>query len=1395
MSSFLKKSEVMFEKDLWSLRTIHKRKLIIVVSIEEKQCIPWIFLFLWKLDVVNTFFIMYDFKLKTGMTWLVTGDPLDPKNHCRNGVNILYIEPCDKVSISPLLEMSKKYNNCNITFYMKRHDMDRYENSDKIAEEVKSSPQRIQQVTQTVTEKIRTATNDDSFFSIAEDDASNSHSTSEHGFSNVSLSNYFNPQSDRIRKNSNCSVASDMSFLPQYESSSNLYHLQSDLDVSASEVEDNASTSSQLGHLSKEQIYAAFQKAQLRYHKYRGRYTDIANHYRELEKENGKIKSILEETQDKALRRVAELREQSLLEQKAKAHLENALRLELDEKQYVIDSLKTKVDLLQSTKLSQDHHSDLLVSISDDTLEKSHPNLEILTNDLRGAQTEIENLNERLQEMKANAIIFNSKETDLKKKVHDLEESIKQKISETSTILERERENNLIIAQTKIELHNEIQNRDLEIENLKQDVKTLKTDLEQYETKNRSGKFENLQSQNANLIDKIETLMKRCKSYESELLKLEQTSIENQTKLKERDIDILSLQDQIKQKETNHEKDIAAHRENTKQHLFTLETKIREKIEAEFKDKEKELQVNFEDKLCQLTTNDNNIKEIQVKLLNKEDEIKKLMCKMEELSSVIQTKTDKYNELECNHLELITENAETLNQIKSISQELGQTKETYLKSVEEKKNLDDVIAKLGSEIDIAQKRLNDLESIKQRLEIENANLSHNLENQLLGYQEKVASLENTQANLLRVQDENLELQNEIKLLKNIEETFHRDVTNLKHENAALNTENQKVNQQILQSEKSLAQFQEEIKLLTDSNEKLQNGVNDLSKKENKLREDEIKFHKEIQRLNEEISNFKDENETIKDSIDNYKQKLSEYEVQLSHKATDLEVLKSNNDTLQVRNLELLKNVENLVANLKENEEEKSSLKLNVQRLTDEIILLKNEITEQKHMVAENVSIKQRMEELNNDIEMYKDIFSKYEKHQFENAQLVTSSNELRNDIAKYEIVKSDLEKEIWNLKTTNEEEKNKLNERISEQTLIASQLEIQVIDLQNIVKDLRSTEQDKKALEESYLQLKNELQNVIIEKQQQENTYKELTEANQQTLDNHVRSLEEISELRLQNEKLSLDLQQVAHENVSLSESLAEANLKCDAFNMEKTKCISIEKDNAELCEELNRIKLQIAEVNESENCINENKKLKLQLHSWETKCETYEKEKKDLENQLRELENQFTEIMHERQFLQDEIQELKVLPVNTNNNLNFEMTNKHISINELENVRSLQEEHEKEVDHLNEKIMQYKSLDLTNRTSIQFYENELQKLRNKNEKLNRKLDETLVTLSHCTELSTSTETEYLKNVLYNYMLGKESLILARVIAAVCKFDDGQTEAILQREQQKQTLLGQLGFR
>ena len=57
-----------------------------------------------------------------------------------------------------------------------------------------------------------------------------------------------------------------------------------------------------------------------------------------------------------------------------------------------------------------------------------------------------------------------------------------------------------------------------------------------------------------------------------------------------------------------------------------------------------------------------------------------------------------------------------------------------------------------------------------------------------------------------------------------------------------------------------------------------------------------------------------------------------------------------------------------------------------------------------------------------------------------------------------------------------------------------------------------------------------------------------------------------------------------------------------------------------------------------------------------------------------------------------------------------------------------------------------------------------------------------------------ATEYEYLKNILYQYMLGKEPLTLAKVLATVVKFTPEQRENIVVHEEKKASVLGTLGM-
>lgn len=100
--------------------------------------------------------------------------------------------------------------------------------------------------------------------------------------------------SARVRKLSNSSMASDVSFrLPSIDTTPLAYNLQSDLDASASEFEDSASTvgyEAQLDVISKEKLYDAYKKSLERYQKYRSRYTELVRRYRDLERDNNKAR-------------------------------------------------------------------------------------------------------------------------------------------------------------------------------------------------------------------------------------------------------------------------------------------------------------------------------------------------------------------------------------------------------------------------------------------------------------------------------------------------------------------------------------------------------------------------------------------------------------------------------------------------------------------------------------------------------------------------------------------------------------------------------------------------------------------------------------------------------------------------------------------------------------------------------------------------------------------------------------------------------------------------------------------------------------------------------------------------------------------------------------------------
>ncbi|EDX08357.1 GD25057 [Drosophila simulans] len=359
----------------------------------------------------------------------------------------------------------------------------------KLIEEVKASPSKFQQFANAAQAAVSSSSsttpnsetntsNNENFFSITEEDTPQNSpyriqklpatsASALRGRSTQSL----NGATSRTRKLSNSSMASDVSFrLPTYEAPA-VYHLQSDLDETSSEFDDSASTA-RLDVITKDQLYDAYKKSLDRYHKYRCRYTDLAKKYKELERDSSKARSVLVETQDKALRRISELREQCTLEQQAKAHLEEALRVEMDDMSCKMQAYQTKLQLLG------ENPENITAA-----LERS------------GQQLESEQLID-LEEstgMSPSSANGSSGVSDLQRLLKEREEQLESVTKKYEALRKQEEENVLLLAQTKQAIHTELELKDTEVRQLQEKLKQLES---QRESQNNEAKeqFKKLQA-------------------------------------------------------------------------------------------------------------------------------------------------------------------------------------------------------------------------------------------------------------------------------------------------------------------------------------------------------------------------------------------------------------------------------------------------------------------------------------------------------------------------------------------------------------------------------------------------------------------------------------------------------------------------------------------------------------------------------------------------------------------------------------------------------------------------------------------------------------------------------------------------------------------------------------
>ncbi|XP_072908512.1 golgin subfamily A member 4 isoform X2 [Hemitrygon akajei] len=125
------------------------------------------------------------------------------------------------------------------------------------------------------------------------------------------------------------------------QSSGAIFDPSSDIE---SETEDNAGT---FESLSKDPSSNQFRRIERSLANYRSKYSELVTAYRTLQRDKEKMQVVLSQGQDKALRRIGELREELQMIQQAKKHIQDEFEAALEEKDQFIGVLQTQVTLLK----------------------------------------------------------------------------------------------------------------------------------------------------------------------------------------------------------------------------------------------------------------------------------------------------------------------------------------------------------------------------------------------------------------------------------------------------------------------------------------------------------------------------------------------------------------------------------------------------------------------------------------------------------------------------------------------------------------------------------------------------------------------------------------------------------------------------------------------------------------------------------------------------------------------------------------------------------------------------------------------------------------------------------------------------------------------------------------
>lgn len=538
--------------------------------------------------------------------------------------------------------------------------------------------------------------------------------------------------------------------------------------------------------LSKEQLVHRLLQVERSLGKYRGKYSELVTAYRTVQREKEKTQAILSQSQDKALRRIGELREELQMDQQAKKHLQEEFDAALEEKDQMITVLQTQVALLkrrvkgvsdgplppegdalqsegssdstsaaQSPSKEQGNEPEIPEEGNSDptklleTLQKRVKRQENLlqkckevmrTHKERSTQLSSENealqeqLQERLQELEKMKDLHTTEKTKLITQLRDAKNLIEQ----------LEQDKGMVIAETKRQMHETLEMKEEEIAQLRsrlQQAVAQKEELQEQKEKAEKSAFEELERA-LGVAQRAEEARKQLQvQLEERVKEVERASEEERkslqlelTRVKQEVVSIMkkSSEETVANLEKAHSEALAAKEEEIKERISKAVEQCKEEFEHLLREREQQTSLALEDAELQKTAiqteADNKVKEIKLELEAARTRILEIESSVNKNS---QDESSLSHELSSQLEELKKNQEEQIAALKAKHQEeLEKGKDAALEDIKEKHRMELETLLKDKELqfqvhveDMNQKTLEKLDAKQAELEALSAELS------------------------------------------------------------------------------------------------------------------------------------------------------------------------------------------------------------------------------------------------------------------------------------------------------------------------------------------------------------------------------------------------------------------------------------------------------------------------------------------------------------------------------------------------------------------------------------------------------------------------------------------------------------------------------------------------